>query len=163
MLRQIFATVVVALLTGACAPEPAAPTPRPGADILLPVETEIIEALVPRHATLESLLEQHELPADLILAAIESARAVFNPRQLRAERPYRMVLSLDKVLREFEYQIDADRFLRIVNRDRSTPLDLRGAGSARHLACGDLWRPDRLPERSPARRFVRAGFRDVEV
>jgi murein DD-endopeptidase MepM/ murein hydrolase activator NlpD len=125
MLRQALAAVVVASLTGACAPEPAAPTPRPGADIFLPVETEIIEALVPRHATLETLLEQHELPADLIHAAIESARAVFNPRQLRAERPYRLVLSIDKFLREFEYQIDADRFLRIVNRDRSAPLNLQ--------------------------------------
>ena len=77
--------------------------------------------MVPRQATLETLLLQHQLPAPLVHAAIESARAVFNPRQLRAERPYRLVLSIDGFLREFEYQIDTDRFLRIVNRDRSTP------------------------------------------
>jgi murein DD-endopeptidase MepM/ murein hydrolase activator NlpD len=125
MLRQAFAALVVASLTGACAPEPAAPIPRPGADVLLPAETLTIEAFVPRHATLETLLKQHELPADLVQAAIESARAIFNPRQLRAERPYRLVLSLDRLLREFEYQIDADRFLRIVNRDRAEPLSLQ--------------------------------------
>jgi murein DD-endopeptidase MepM/ murein hydrolase activator NlpD len=34
------------------------------------------------------------------------------------------VRSLDGLLREFEYQIDADRFLRIVNPDRATPAVL---------------------------------------
>jgi murein DD-endopeptidase MepM/ murein hydrolase activator NlpD len=40
---------------------------------------------------------------------------------LRAERPYRLVRSLDGFLREFEYQIDGDRFLRIVSLDREKP------------------------------------------
>ena len=35
--------------------------------------------------------------------------------------PYRLVRSIDGLLREFEYQIDADRFLRIVSRDRARP------------------------------------------
>jgi murein DD-endopeptidase MepM/ murein hydrolase activator NlpD len=114
-----------ALLTGACARETSAPPPlRQASDVVLPVETQIIEALVPKQATLETLLRQHDLSADLVHAAIESARAVFDPRHLRAERPYRLVLSVDGFLREFEYQIDADRFLRIVNRDRSAPAKL---------------------------------------
>ena len=58
---------------------------------------------------------------DLVNAAVQSAAAVFNPRQLRADRPYRLVRSLDGLLREFDYEIDTDRFLRIVNRDRSPP------------------------------------------
>ncbi len=108
------------LFCAGCAPEiPVPPPVRP--DLVLPVETRIVEAIVPRQATLETLLLQHQLPAPLVHAAIESARAVFNPRQLRAERPYRLVLSIDGFLREFEYQIDTDKFLRIVNRDRSTP------------------------------------------
>ena len=98
--------------------------PRTRADIVLPVDTQTIEAVVPNQATLETILRQHELPAPLVQAAIESTRAVFNPRQLRAERPYRLVLSIDGLLREFEYQIDADRFLRIVNRDHSAPEKL---------------------------------------
>ncbi len=81
----------------------------------------------PGRRTLETILRQHELPAPLVQAAIESTRAVFNPRHLRAERPYRLVLSIDGLLKEFEYQIDADRFLRIVNRDRSTPEKLDAA------------------------------------
>ncbi len=108
----------------ACARHDPAPPRAPRGDIVLPVETQVIEAIVPRQATLESLLLDHELPLHLVHAAIESARVVFNPRQLRAERPYRLVLSVDGLLREFEYQIDADRFLRIVNRDRSTPEKL---------------------------------------
>ena len=91
------------------------------ADVVLRVENETIEGRVPRHATLDSLLRQHQLAPSLVEAAIESARFVFDPRQLRAERPYRLVRSLDGLLREFEYQIDADRFLRIVTRDRSKP------------------------------------------
>ena len=43
---------------------------------------------------------------------------MFDPRQLRAERPYKLVRSLAGDLREFEYQIDMDRFLRIVCPDR---------------------------------------------
>ena len=66
-------------------------------DLVLPVETRIVEAIVPRQATLETLLAAAQLPAPLVHAAIESARAVFNPRQLRAERPYRLVL-LDRRL-----------------------------------------------------------------
>jgi murein DD-endopeptidase MepM/ murein hydrolase activator NlpD len=125
----IAAAVASTFLCAACAREQAAPAapPPPRPDIVLPVETQIIEALVPRRATLETLLLQHELPAPLVHAAIDSARLVFNPRQLRAERPYRLVLSLDGLLREFEYQIDADKFLRIVSRDRSAPEKLEAA------------------------------------
>jgi murein DD-endopeptidase MepM/ murein hydrolase activator NlpD len=115
-----------ALLAAGCSGRQgsAPPPPRERADIVLPLETQTIEALVPRQATLETLLRQHALPAPLVQAAIESTRAVFNPRHLRAERPYRLVLSIDGFLKEFEYQIDADRFLRIVNRDRSVPEKL---------------------------------------
>jgi murein DD-endopeptidase MepM/ murein hydrolase activator NlpD len=115
--------VVWALVAVGCARDMPAPSPS-RADILLPVENQIIEALVPRQATLETLLRDHALPRQLVQAAIASARSVFNPRQLRAERPYRLVMSLDGFLREFEYQIDADRFLRIVSRDRSAPEKL---------------------------------------
>jgi murein DD-endopeptidase MepM/ murein hydrolase activator NlpD len=87
----------------------------------LPAEIRRIEALVPPRATLDSLLRQHQLPADLVHAAVQSARSVFNPRQLRANRPYRLVLSFDGFLREFEYEIDTDRFLRIFSRDGSRP------------------------------------------
>ena len=85
---------------------------------------QVIEARVPRNATLETLLREHQLSSELVASAVDSARAVFNLRQIRADRPYRLVLSLDGMLREFEYQIDADRFLRIISRNKSQPAAL---------------------------------------
>ena len=115
------------LLAPSCArPEPSARrSPRP--DVLLPRETETIKSFVPRNATLDGLLRDSSLRDHLVIEAVEAARAVFDPRQIRAGRPYRLVRSLDGLLREFEYQIDTDRFLRIVNIDREKPeaLDAR--------------------------------------
>ncbi len=94
------------------------------ADVVLPPETETIVARVPPRATLDSLLRHHQLSVPLVEAAVASAELVFDLRQLRADRRYRLVRSLDGWLREFEYQIDADRFLRIINRDRDRPAVL---------------------------------------
>jgi murein DD-endopeptidase MepM/ murein hydrolase activator NlpD len=119
--RLLFAAGGV--LLAACAqPEPARQAARP--DVYLPRETETIVSTVPRHATLDSLLRAHQLQERLVTEAVSAARDVFDPRRLRADRPYRLVRSLDGLLREFEYQIDADRFLRIVNPDRATPAVL---------------------------------------
>jgi hypothetical protein len=41
---------------------------------------------------------------------------VFNPRQLRADQPYQLSRSLDGLFREFRYEIDASKFLRVVRR-----------------------------------------------
>jgi murein DD-endopeptidase MepM/ murein hydrolase activator NlpD len=100
------------------------PVRRTLADQRLPAEIETITARVPRHATLETLLRQHELAVGFVEAAVKSARTVFNPRSLRADRPYKLVRSFDGVLREFEYQIDADNFLRILNPDHRRPGEL---------------------------------------
>jgi murein DD-endopeptidase MepM/ murein hydrolase activator NlpD len=109
-----------ALSVASCAaPEPARRSARP--DVYLPRETEIIEQFVPRNATLDSLLRNSQVRDELVSRAVEAARGVFNPKHLRAGRPYRLVLSLDGLIREFEYQIDADRFLRIISPDRSRP------------------------------------------
>jgi murein DD-endopeptidase MepM/ murein hydrolase activator NlpD len=110
------------LLTSCARTEPA--RRRSPVDVYLPRETETIEAIVPQHATLDSLLRAHHLQEQLVVEAVAVVRDVFDPRQLRADRPYRIVRSLDGLLREFEYQIDADRFLRIISRDRARPAEL---------------------------------------
>ena len=75
-----------AVLATACARrQETPPAARVRSDVVLPVETQTIEAVVPRQATLETILSQHELPAPTVQAAIESTRSVFNPRLLRAE------------------------------------------------------------------------------
>jgi murein DD-endopeptidase MepM/ murein hydrolase activator NlpD len=115
--------IAVALAAAGCA-KGTEPVRRTGSDVFLRIEAEIFEARVPPHATLETLLRDHELPAELVQAAVESARAVFNPRHIRADQPYRLVRSVDGFLREFIYEIDTDRFLRIVNPDREEPARL---------------------------------------
>lgn len=121
MARQLILAACMAACATGCArsEEPVARITRP--DILLTLEVQRIEARVPRNATLDGLLRQHELPNALIHAAVESVRGVFDPRQLRADRPYRLVQTVDGLLREFEYEIDGDRLLRIVSRDHTSP------------------------------------------
>jgi len=112
------------VLVSCARPDPARP-PRPLAlDVRLPREIDVIEATVPQHATLDGLLRANRLREELIVDAVAAARAVFNPRQLRAGQPFRLVRSIDGFLREFEYGIDTDRFLRLDGGDRAgTPVN----------------------------------------
>ncbi len=80
---------------------------------------------MPKRATLDSLLRQYELQPSLVETAVQAVRQVFDPRQLRDDHPYRLVRSLDGLLREFEYQIDDDWFLRIVSAGAADPAGLR--------------------------------------
>ena len=120
---QIFLLGGVLALVSCAAPEPVRRLPARG-DIRLPREFDRIEALMPRHATLDSLLRAHHLSEELVVEAVTAARAVFDPRQMRAGRPYRVEITLDGLLREFIYEIDTDRFLRIVRRDPARPASL---------------------------------------
>jgi murein DD-endopeptidase MepM/ murein hydrolase activator NlpD len=103
------------------------PAPRPvRPDVRLAVETETIDATVPRNATLDSLLRAQHLEQSLVVSVVGAARAVFDPRQIRSGQPYHLVRSLDGLLREFVYEIDADRFLRIsADRDHPDTLDAK--------------------------------------
>jgi murein DD-endopeptidase MepM/ murein hydrolase activator NlpD len=124
MSRHLFCALFGAAFVAACAPGVPPQRVERHPDIYLRTETVTIEARVPRHATLDSLFREQQLAAPFVAAAIEAARSVFDPRQLHTDRPYRLVRSLDGVLREFEYQIDADRFLRIIARNREQPARL---------------------------------------
>ncbi|MGE5813241.1 MAG: M23 family metallopeptidase [Acidobacteriota bacterium] len=121
-LRPLAALAVVLCLAGCGgASERAAEQPR-RTDIALPSDTETIEARIARNATLESLFRESSLRADVALAAIEAVRGAFRPREfLRAEQPYRIVRTLDGLLRRFDYQIDVDRFLRVYCPDIAQP------------------------------------------
>lgn len=112
--------VLVLLGAGACqsAADREAPARDARRDIVLALETTVTEARVPPRATLESLLRQHDVPADLTAALVTSVRTVFNPRELRVDQTYRISRTLDGLLKEFRYQIDADRFLRVVRLGR---------------------------------------------
>jgi murein DD-endopeptidase MepM/ murein hydrolase activator NlpD len=122
MQKVRFAPLALVLCTAiGCAdrttPPPAATVaPQAGADVRLVPQVETIESRVPRNATMHSLLTRH-LPEDLAGTVAAATRTVFDARQLRADNPYRLVRTIgDNLLREFELQIDADRFLRVVMR-----------------------------------------------
>jgi len=118
-----------ALLAAACGrtdPPPNAALERsaPAADVRLPREVDVIESTVPAHTTLDRLLRANQLREELVVSAVDAVRDVFDPRRLRAGQPYRLVRTLDGVLREFEYAIDTDRFLRIFCKEGGTPAAL---------------------------------------
>jgi len=126
MKRHVVFVIAGVILGAACRQETAAPPSQLAhlSDIELKPETETIKGTVPPNATLDGLFREQALTEPFVIAAIEAAKTVFNPRQLRSSRPYRLVRSLDGMLQEFEYEIDADRFLRIIARDRSRPTAL---------------------------------------
>lgn len=122
MQKSRFALLGLLLCTGAACADRSTPASNTAAaplarvDVPLKLELETIEARVPRNATLHSLLTRH-IPSDLAGTVAAAARDVFDPRQLRADNPYRLVRSISNgILQEFELQIDADRFLRVVMR-----------------------------------------------
>jgi murein DD-endopeptidase MepM/ murein hydrolase activator NlpD len=122
--RQIYALIGAAVMAACARQAPPPPAVVPLPDVELKSEIVTVEARVPPHATLDGLLRAQQLADPFVIAAIEAARAVFNPRQLHSDRSYRLVRSLDGMLRVFEYQIDADRFLRIISRDHDQPMRL---------------------------------------
>jgi murein DD-endopeptidase MepM/ murein hydrolase activator NlpD len=109
--------IVAAAACGVPAP-PSSQTVAPPVDVLLAREVEAVEGLVPHNATLETILRQHQYSAEFTAALVSAMRGVFNPRELRAEQAYRLTRSLDGLFREFRYQIDTDRLLRVVARGR---------------------------------------------
>ena len=86
-------------------------------DIALAADFTLVSARVVAGATLSTILRaQHVTVAD-VEAAVQRAAAVFDVRKVRQDQPYRIEQRLDGSIRRFEYEIDGDRFLRIVRPD----------------------------------------------
>src|SRR5262245_5694101 len=109
--------VIAAGFAASCQSSSTAGDDRVRLDVPLVRDTTTTEALVPPGATLETLLQQ-QVSADLARSVVEAVRGVFNPRDLRADRPYRITRGLDGLFREFRYDIDADNVLRVARHDR---------------------------------------------
>ena len=114
MARLRFCSLLTFSLLGACACGTGAP-PRSvlGQDIVLTPDTTLVRGLVARRATLAEMLSTHGLAADVVGAAVEAARAVFDPRRLRSSQPFQLIRTFEGSLRHFEYEIDADSYLRV--------------------------------------------------
>ena len=95
-------------------------------DIALGRDGEWVEARVPRNATLETLLRQQNLSVELTTSLVDAVRSVFNPKDLRANQVFRVTRTMDGLFREFRYQIDADRLLRVLARPAAAdaPVEL---------------------------------------
>ena len=113
------------LAGGACerAPAPTPSAPVRG-DQYLPPEVESIAGRVPRNATLASLFAQLGVRADLVPALVSLTRTVFDPRGLRTGHAYLLERTVGGLVRRFEYEIDEDRFLRILGASNRQPEDL---------------------------------------
>ena len=118
--RTLTALILIAAASVACRPAVAEPV-RPAArstDVFLAPDSEIIRALVPPRTTLAAVLDTHKLIGAEAVRIVQSLSQAFDLRRLRAGQPYRIERLLDGRVREFEYEIDADK--RIVLR-RSDP------------------------------------------
>jgi len=111
----VVTSLLVGLLAACAAPEAVAPrtTAARNADIPLTADSVRVEGEVPLGTSLEYLLRDNGLAQAAATRVIDAVREVFDPRQLRASQPFTLVSSVEGLLRLFEYEIDADRLLRI--------------------------------------------------
>ena len=120
MLYRVFVWLLLGAACGVAGPVSPAPVTI-GTDVFLTPDTRTIERLVPRGATLASLLAAHELDGAVVIELVEAVRSVFNPRHLRVSYPYRLIFADNDTLRRFEYHIDEDQFLRVTNHGGVNP------------------------------------------
>ena len=124
MVHPACAALLAALLVGACARPPEPPAPSRLADVFLAPDTEVITGRVPRNATLEVVLRSGRLRDEIIPAVVNMAGTMVDLRRLRADNVFRLERTFDGLLRTFEYEIDSDRFLRIVGVTGEEPAAL---------------------------------------
>jgi murein DD-endopeptidase MepM/ murein hydrolase activator NlpD len=103
--------LLVVVIGGCYTAEPAPERQR--ADIYLAPDSRISRGVVPRNSTLEAMLLEQGLQAEVVHSVIDAVKTVFDPRRLRSLQPFALEQSLDGALRLFEYEIDASSFLRV--------------------------------------------------
>ena len=87
--------------------------PQIARDVFLPPLTRTVSGKVRSGATLATLFARHDL-GDVAHRLIETIRDVFDPRRLRVDNPYHLVVGLEEgELRQFEYHVDDDEFLQV--------------------------------------------------
>jgi murein DD-endopeptidase MepM/ murein hydrolase activator NlpD len=102
-------------------------------DIALAADTTVVAARVAAGATLDSILRTQHIVATDITELILHAGAVFDLRRVRRDQPYRLEVTPQNTVRRLEYEIDADRYLR-VERPPGEPVvaDVRPIPKTRH-------------------------------
>jgi murein DD-endopeptidase MepM/ murein hydrolase activator NlpD len=127
MHHRLWVTVVAAALSAAaltaCKAAEATPPRRAArdADIIIPRDSEILQRIVPRRTTLAALLAADGVTASESAALIRRIAQSFDLRRFRAGQLYRLDRFLDGRVREFEYEIDADRRLMVTRARTAVP------------------------------------------
>jgi murein DD-endopeptidase MepM/ murein hydrolase activator NlpD len=116
----ILLSIVAAASFAACGGRAAAPSVEivrgRAADVVLATESRIVSSRVMPGATLASMLRGSDVSTADVAGIVEQARALFDPRNVRSGQPYVIETRPDGSLRRFEYEIDADRVLRVTRR-----------------------------------------------
>jgi murein DD-endopeptidase MepM/ murein hydrolase activator NlpD len=107
--------LTIGLAAGACraTPEVRQAPGSPRGDIALAPEMRAVSARVASGATLATILRAHQVVASEAADIVAKASAVFDLRKVRVNRPYRLTQTMSGAVRDFEYEIDGDRLLRI--------------------------------------------------
>jgi murein DD-endopeptidase MepM/ murein hydrolase activator NlpD len=111
--------LLLALLPAACRQDTPSAPPRSAStasDISLVPDTQLIRSAVPSRTNLDALLRTNGLAPPEVERVIAAVRSAFDPRRLRAAQPFELLRTIDGFVRNFEYEIDDDQFLR-VSRD----------------------------------------------
>jgi hypothetical protein len=121
-LQDLF-VLMLGLCLAACGQEVSETAPvqavRRANDIILPLDVDVVDALVPQNATLASILHSHQVSNRNVAAIVEQVDAVFDVRQIKAQHQYRLTQTLNGLPRQFEYHIDSDRFLKLFRTSKS--------------------------------------------
>jgi murein DD-endopeptidase MepM/ murein hydrolase activator NlpD len=83
-------------------------------DVMLAPDTSVVSATVASGATLASILRAQDIVASDVAQLVLRAGAVFDLRKLRQSQPYRLEKTPQGTVRRLDYEIDGDRFLRVV-------------------------------------------------
>lgn len=82
-------------------------------DVALVGDTTRIKGRIPQRTTLDTLLRGHGVADDAAVGVVHAAARVFDPRRLRSLQPFSLEKTLEGALRLFEYEVDANTFLRV--------------------------------------------------
>ena len=111
-MRTLSLALVVSVGVTACASD--GPPPPSAQDVFLEPDTTSIRGVVEPRATLDAMLRGHGVAANVVSTVVQAASVVFDLRRLRASQPFSLERALSGDLRHFEYEIDADSFLRVM-------------------------------------------------
>jgi murein DD-endopeptidase MepM/ murein hydrolase activator NlpD len=87
-----------------------------GEDLDLAADSEMVPGRVPASATLAGMLAPHNLHTADVSGVVAAVMRVFDLRKLQAGQPWRFERTLDGCVRHLEYEVDAERFLRVSAR-----------------------------------------------